>query len=256
MKKTLIAMGVATATIMSGGVMAATWTNGAVNGSAFEISGILSPASVSTPWEVAIGDAKTDLDVTMSEGDTQGTVNVSSAIPVLGIRSVSGGFQGGQAGIVPNITYGTSGLTFGSGSVASLKLDVKDASSVKIGTLSASLQGVAIASNGDVAVSLNANTSSSAYYGGVPRGKANALQGAAAMSAIQALFPEATQNWPTGVTVSENGGEWGFVDSTKTFNTAYASGIPANTSINITLDSALNSDTKWTAQLPVTVSFQ
>ncbi|MEZ2960200.1 hypothetical protein ACBQ57_20835 [Escherichia coli] len=256
MKKSLIALAVTTATIMSGGVMAASWSNGSPGSSSFEMSGTLSPATATTPWEVAIGDAKTDLDVTMSEGDQQGTVNVSSAIPVLGIRSVSGGFQGGQPGIIPNITYG-SGLTFNSGnSRAPLTLDVMNESSVKIGTLSTTLQGIAIASNGSEAVSLNANTSSGAFYGGVPRGKAKALQGEAAKSALQALFPEATQNWPVDAVMSDNGGEWTFADASKTFNAAYASGIPANTDISIALDTPLGGDTKWTAQLPVTVSFQ
>ncbi|HGC3754177.1 TPA: hypothetical protein ACIYIM_004453 [Escherichia coli] len=255
MKKSLIALAVTTATIMSGGVMAASWSNGSAGSSSFEMSGTLSPATATTPWEVAIGDSETNLNATMSESGTEGTINVSKVISVLGIRSVPAGFTGKPvgSGLLPQIQYGNNavGDYIGNGK-APLSLDVMSGGS-KIGSLKSEIQTVAVASNGTVGASLNANNANVAFYGGVARVAGNTVPAAQAVQTVQTLFPEALDNWDN-TPVTQNT-PWAFSNSQATFHAAYASGIPSGSVITITLDNALSSDTPWQANLPITVTY-
>ncbi len=255
MKKTLIALAVTTATIMSGGVMAATWNNGTTGGMAFEMSGTLSPATATTPWEVAIGDPNTNLNATMSASGTEGTINVGNAISVLGIRSVSGGFTGAAvgSGLLPQIQYGNNAVNnFTTNGMATLSLDVTS-SGTTIGSLVSDIQTVAVASNGTDGASLNAYDASVAFNGGVAGSEDKTVPAAQAVQTIQALFPEALDNWDnTPVTTNT---AWSFSNTSKTFHAAYASGIPSGSVMTIKLNNALSSDVLWQANLPITVTY-
>lgn len=92
MRRSLVALAVAAASVISGSAMA--WTANGTGGSV-DLSGTLIPQGLVTPWEVKTGTAVTGLDADIEKGQRIVDVAVDNAIPVLGIRTVSQApFQG------------------------------------------------------------------------------------------------------------------------------------------------------------------
>ncbi|WP_447398449.1 F4 family fimbrial subunit [Escherichia coli] len=261
MKKTLIALAVAASAAVSGSAMA-NFQTGGVSGSV-DIGGNLTPTQTVNPWEAEIGAAVSGLDAVMGAGAKAATINVTNAIPVLGIRTTTNNaFQGG-AGISPQVSYGNA-VDFSSAQngVGNLTLDVKDKlTSNKIGSMTAPFYAAAYysmslkdGSANPAKGSMYARDNGDAFYGGIPaasgRIDANPLTNVTTLNAAYvANFNEqnATDEVSTRTNLNNKG---------KMFSGYYGSGILPGSAISITLDSGFNGATAWTAQLPVTVSYQ
>ncbi|WNI84214.1 F4 family fimbrial subunit [Citrobacter portucalensis] len=84
------------------------WVPGG-NGGDVDMGGTITPSGPVNPWEVAVGDAVTGLDMVLPAGGTVGRYRLKQSMPVLGIRTTTGRndtFAGETAGgIAPQITY-------------------------------------------------------------------------------------------------------------------------------------------------------
>ena len=173
MKKTLIALAVAASAVVSGSTMAAGWEQNG-SGHSVELGGTLTPTVPETPWEVKTGDAVTNLNAQVQKGDTSARVAVKNVIPVLGIRTRSSDVFSARSGITPQINYQNAVVMEGfNNGETTLKLDVRDNTKKKIGTMTApfSAAGVVSVTNKDSkAVSWDSaysSTSGKAFFGGV-----------------------------------------------------------------------------------------
>ncbi|HBB9607958.1 TPA: fimbrial protein [Escherichia coli] len=261
MKKTLIALAVAASAAVSGSAMA--WTQGGVNGGV-DIGGSLTPEIKVIPWEAQIGTAVNDLAGVIKQGSTIADVQVNTTIPVLGIRTVSNsGFVGGE-GLNPQISYGNAvDFAASENGVAPVTLTVKNADDQsEIGKLTTSMNVVArLAWKGTDGSGQNFNVyatdAGQAFYGGVG-GSSAAVSSSASVSDANTLFSGVTDKYTD--LGGEDIGVWGgsTVDSTDaTYSGVYASAVKAGSVIKLTLNSPADVDAiNWTAQLPVTVSYQ
>ncbi|WP_105465520.1 fimbrial protein [Escherichia coli] len=262
MKKTLIALAVAASAAVSGSAMA--WTANGTGGSV-DLGGTLTPVEKVTPWEVKVGAAVNDLAGVIKQGSTIADVQVNTTIPVLGIRTVSNsGFVGGE-GLNPQISYGNAvDFAASENGVAPVTLTVKNADDQsEIGKLTTSMDVVARIAwkNADGSNSQNFNVyatdAGQTFYGGVG-GSSAAVSSSASVSDANTLFSGVTDNY------TDFGGEdigvWGenTVDNAHiTYSGVYASAVKAGSVIKLTLNSPADVDAiNWTAQLPVTVSYQ
>lgn len=262
MKKTLIALAVATSAVVSGSVFA--WTPGDFNGS-FEMGGQLTPPSqTGNPWSVAVGNNVTDLDATLEAGQKDVTINVTSPISILGIRPTEHKMFAGQAGITPQISYdGAVDLdTFVNGS-ADLTLSVKSGSQT-IGTLTTKISSSGIKSwSADegygvegVSSSMYASKAGVAFYGGVGKSENNIVQDTQeALDLASTLFPGVDETFVPGPDGNGAYDENTFDRNNYSYSGLYASGIKSGQSINIKLSNALSNATTWTASLPITVTY-
>lgn len=262
MKKTLIALAVAASAAVSGSAMA--WNQGGVNGSV-GIGGSLTPQVKVIPWEAQIGTTVNDLNGVIQQGSVTADIQVNTTIPVLGIRTVSkSGFVGGE-GLNPQISYGDA-VDFGASvsGVAPLTLKVKNTDDQsEMGTLKTTMTVASrfAWSHGNSKQTLNpvANQAGTVFFGGVGTSKAGVSYGDEEKNNAEVLFPGVTANF-----ISLNGysdiGPWANVkvDGTDTMYSAYyASGIKAGSVINLSLNAPADVDAiNWTAQLPITVSYQ
>ncbi|WP_097414336.1 fimbrial protein [Escherichia coli] len=258
MKKTLIALAVAATAAVSGSAMA--WTTGG-SGNAVTFKGELTPESKTSPWEVEIGNSEYDFQGKIQQGNKTAAINVENNIPVLGIRTVSPDGFNGASGISPQISYGdaidTSNFVNG---VVPVHLKVKDQeSSEEIGTLDTSMSVVSRVSWKNDAEQHFYDVSSrevgTVFYGGVGTSKeAVDLSGNA-----DDLFPDVTKNF-NNFGLDNSGGAWGTAYVTKAntlYSAYYASAIKSGSQINLTLNNpAGSSSIKWSAQLPVTVTYR
>lgn len=259
MKKTLIALAVAATAAVSGSAMA-DWAP-TLSSNSVTLGGTLTPESKDkSVWEVSAGAERLGLNAEIPEGVTAVDISIDSGIPVLGIRSVSGGFKGnaGSVGLIPNIKFNSGKINDVSfsqpESTATFSLNIMDDEGKDIGSLSAKLQSVGLAQNASDASSLNAHGPEYAFYGGLPRTATHTVKGADALTLAEKLFPGVLQNWNKNIDV-KTAYTWQFGDENKIYNAAYAAGIPANSTIKINLTSPLKEETQWKAQLPVEVSF-
>ncbi|HAX5086139.1 TPA: hypothetical protein JZG55_003068 [Escherichia coli] len=264
MKKTLIALAVAASAVVSGSAMASGWEQNG-NGTSVEIGGTLTPVEKVTPWEVKTGDAVTDLDAQVQKGQTSVTVNVSKAIPVLGIRTQTADVFTGMAGISPQINYGGAIDVDGfSAGVTTLTLDVTDANGEKMGTMSAPfLAGAGVSRTGTNTDAYSAyvydNYDVSSFKGGLGDSSEEILPNlATVISRVGALDSEFTANFnQQGVS---DIGVWRatpFENTGTQYSGFYGSGIESGSKIAITLDTAVSGDGEiaWKATLPVTVTY-
>ncbi|WP_105265949.1 fimbrial protein, partial [Escherichia sp. MOD1-EC6099] len=259
MKKTLIALAVATSAVVSGSVFA--WTPGDFNGS-FEMGGQLTPPSqTGNPWSVAVGNNVTDLDATLEAGQKDVSINVTNAIGILGIRPTENEMFNGQVGITPQISYGSAvNLDSFAQGIGTLTLPVKSGEQ-DIGTLTTKIYAGGVyavfAYRGDLstgtAKSTYASAAGKAFYGGV--GKTGDSIDSSAKNVVNTattFFTDITSTYqsPTG----EDGpsGEFDFSNIHYELSGLYASGIKSGEKINITLNEALSEATTWTASLPIT----
>ncbi|HED5924297.1 TPA: hypothetical protein R5T20_005334 [Escherichia coli] len=258
MKKTLIALAVATSAAVSGSAMA--WTQNGTGGSV-ELGGTLTPVEKVTPWEVKVGDAVSGLDAQIQKGQKEVSIAVNKAIPVLGIRNADANGFGGQQGIKPQIDYdGAIDLDGFSKGTTTLTLDVTDADGNKSGTLSAPFSSAAASSwtnGGSVAGSatLYASESGNSFYGGLAKNRDAALL-SGAVELIGALSSDFLGKWEAQGRQWSDGVE-SFAEKGITYRGVYGSGIKSGEAIKITLNQAASGDTsiQWKASLPVTVTY-
>ncbi|WP_411961942.1 hypothetical protein [Escherichia sp. F1] len=257
MKKTLIALAVAASAAVSGSAMA--WTANGTGGSV-ALGGTLTPVTKATPWEVKTGDAVTGLDAQIQKGQKEASIAVNRAIPVLGIRTQTAAAFQGQPGISPQINYGDAvNVDAFENGRAPVTLEVKDDTNAKIGTLTTSLGASALVSY--VTSSYNgynheyAESAGQAFFGGLPKNKANTPDENIAGN----VFPDIGSHFTyQNASYNEVGLASSFSDTGATFSAYYGSGIESGKIIKITLDQAASGDApiQWKASLPVTVFYQ
>ncbi len=267
MKKTLIALAVATSAVVSGSAMA--WTAGG-NGGSVEIGGTLTPETV-LPWEVKIGSKVADLNAKIKKGQSEVDIVASKAIPVLGIRVADvKGFVGG-VGLSPQINYaGAIALDGFNREVTTLSLEVQNAEGNKIGSLTAPFFAAAMRSYYEPGTEdetgvpnygqrgLVARQAGDAFYGGLNTGYITETPAGAYVTRVGALDPEFVAKYTSaGDRHSTSNSVDSFTLSNVVYNAFYGSGIEKDQTIKITLDSPAESDAiTWKASLPVVVSYQ
>ncbi|MBW5840160.1 hypothetical protein [Yersinia enterocolitica] len=258
MKKTLIALAVATSAAVSGSAIA--WTANGTGGSV-DMGGTLNPGKV-TPWEVKTGDAVTGLDAKIQKGQKVVDIAVNKAIPVLGIRTQTSQAFRGQTGISPQINYGgaVNVDAFNNGR-APVTLEVKDKTDAKIGMLTTSLGASALVSvyseHGGAWRGYHhayASAAGQGFFGGLPKNKAATPD----YNIAKEVMPEVADHY------TDQGAGYRPVDANETFTNTkytysayYGAGIEKGKTIKITLDQAASGDApiQWKASLPVTVTY-
>ncbi|EHS5725018.1 hypothetical protein KV860_004463 [Escherichia coli] len=267
MKKTLIALAVAASAAVSGSAMAADWVRNGTNGSV-DLGGTLSVASNMTPWEVTLGDATTELNAPIKEGQTSVEFSLNKPTAVLGIRNASTAGFSGQAsgsGITPNISYGNAvDLDHFNGSVTTIALDVTDGNdtSRKIGTMTADFMAVAVSGyQWDTGrwgqQMLTANNESHAFFGGVP--KKSDGQVADIISKVEVAFNGLRDHYQVPSNTQWYGASPELLNvTTSKYWSFYGSAISNEKPIKLKLDAPAggNADISWKASLPITVSYQ
>lgn len=261
MQKTLVALAVVAASVISGSAMA--WTANGTGGSV-DLRGTLTPQDHVTPWEVAVGSAVDGLDGLVEKGTRQVTVPVKQMISVLGIRTISNDVFNGANLITPQIDFKNAvdidGFNAGD---TTLTLDVMDKDSgSKIGRMTTTFTAAAAAnwvkSDGlSSKFRVIAPTTGWGFYGGVAKN----VSGVSSSPGItaRAVFPAAAANYnEQGINNWSDPDMLKFDDSDATYSGYYASGIAVGKEINITLDNPASGDApiNWKATLPVTVSYQ
>lgn len=259
MKKTLIALAVATSAAVSGSAMA--WTaNG--DGGSVSLSGTVNVLSQNTPWEVKVGDAVNNLNVEIHSGDREAVIPVQKIIPILGIRTASHDPFHGQTGISPQIDFGNAINTDSfEGGRTDLTLEVKNDSDVKIGTLTTILTSGAEASvaAGNVRSKFNlfAANQGHAFYGGLGKSNDKVSQNSWYIAKLFGNDYVENYNDQGGNLVTAGNHEY-FNNPQFTYSAVYAAGILNNTDTNITitLDQPATSNITWKASLPIRVTYQ
>ena len=263
MKKTLIALAVAASAAVSGSAMA--WTANGTGGSV-DMGGTLNPVDKVTPWEVKTGAAVTGLDADIRKGDKKVDIPVKNAIPVLGIRNFDVAGFSGQTNVDPQISYsGAVDIDGFTGGVTTVTLELKDASNMKIGTLSAPFSAVGVASWKNISnpgrsggFNIFSNNAGTAFWGGIGKNVGAIVTNQdSALSLLNSLDSEFTGKF-TNFNRNWVNQEHSFSNLDTTYVSAYGSGIEAGKNITITLDSPAQGDDSivWKASLPVTVSYE
>lgn len=265
MKKTLIALAVATSAAVSCSAMA--WTTNGTGGTV-DFGGTLSPSDKNTPWEVKTGNAVTGLDSVVTKGQSAVDIAVNKATPILGIRVADAQTKvfKGYAQISPQIDYhgAIDPSTFNDNSVV-MTLDVSDEQGNKMGKMAVDMFAFAESSwrgyDGQAGKkSLFAAKAGDGFFGGLPASASNVNTNInnPSRDIINVIDPEFTANY------DEQGGASfapyieDFADLDASYSAFYGSGIVAGKNIHITLDSPVQGDAPvtWKASLPITVSYQ
>ncbi|HBA8794633.1 TPA: hypothetical protein J1181_005048, partial [Escherichia coli] len=222
------------------------------------LGGTLTPVEKVTPWEVKVGAAVNGLNGIIQKGATTVEISAGKNIPVLAIRNNA--VFSGQPGIVPIINYGgaINKANF-TDNTTELTLNV-NGDAGKIGVLTAPLYASAISKvkwDNNVESNYLFASQNGAFSGGVSASEGG-VSIPEAYENMAKLFsdiwaneiPEASTSW------NKRDNE-GFADPNVKYSASYASGIRDNSKITIKLDTpAANDAINWTAQLPVTVSYQ
>lgn len=260
MKKTLMAL-VLAATAVSGSAMA--WTANGTGGT-MEFGGTLTPQNIITPWEVKVGAPVTTLNADIVKGVNFVDIPVTTAIPVLGIRTINKTPFVGKTGIAPQIDFkrGVNLDSFAAG-VTTLTLPVVDTDNptTEIGSMTtkfaAAGRNSAIALDGSAHGNrdLYASTAGMAFFGGLP--KSGNSVASSAITLINSISAEYSANYTAQSANDLTPVETAFTDSNYKSSAYYGAGIQAGSTIRVTLKApAANDAIKWKAVMPVTVSYQ
>ncbi|HGG5774288.1 TPA: fimbrial protein, partial [Salmonella enterica subsp. enterica serovar Oranienburg] len=244
-------------TVFSGAAMA--WTAGGTGGN-IEIGGNIQVTPYSTPWEVLVGAPATNLDANITKGTKAVMIPVTKAIPVLGIRTVSGNPFDGAVGISPQINFHNAvRVELFERGITTVSLPVMDADNptTQIGTMEAPFAAAAHAANsGNRHYDMYAEQAPHAFFGGLPTNLTMVTNDSAAL--VNSILPAATANYNDMGATHYNGIDWSTFANTDTrYSAYYGSGIQAGNNIKLTLTNpAANDVIKWKASMPVTVSYQ
>lgn len=265
MKKTLIALAVATSAAVSCSAMA--WTTNGTGGTV-DFGGTLSPTDKNTPWEVKTGNAVTGLDSVVTKGQSAVDIAVNKAIPILGIRVADAQTKvfRGYTQISPQIDYhgAIDPSTFNQSTVV-MTLDVSDEQGNKIGKMAVDMLAASesswVAADGySGKKSLYAAKAGDGFFGGLPTSSSNVNTSVDSPSwdIINVIDPEFTANYDGQNGTAHAPDIEDFADLDATYSAFYGSGIAAGKNIHITLDSPVQGDAPvtWKASLPITVSYQ
>ena len=265
MKKTVVALAVAASAVLSGSA-AAGWDIGG-KGGAVNFGGTLChEEKVDSPWAVYVGDGASDLnDMQSSDSGKTFMQSVSKPVPVLGLKVTTDTktFKGG-VGLSPQINYGgaidTSRVNNGE---FALELDVKNGEGYNVGkmysVLFASAEAVSylgkLIGSPKQHVGLYAERAGQGFFGGLPteEGKVKNDQASA-----ESFFPGMLDSfWGQG-RVPKIMGSTDFAGSQTVYSAFYAAGIKSGSNITVVLDKPIRSgeQLKWTASMPITVSYQ
>lgn len=253
MKKTLIALAVATSAVVSGSALA--WNAGNANGSV-DFGGTITPDTIQSPWEVKIGAGLTGLDSNVASGVKSVDINLPNDALVLGIRSDN--FFNGGVGLAPQINYsGKIGNSFSQGKV-DLTLDVKDASTDSvIGTLTTKLTTAAMGATKSAGATghyfMWAGQAGQAYFGGLSNDVYKAATNAEDLA--NKIDPSIVEKWEAAGD-HKGGFPSDFSTTDAQYNSFYISAVQASDTMTIALDQAPTSSVTWTASLPVIVTYQ
>ncbi|ECR4856847.1 hypothetical protein F1H45_22070 [Salmonella enterica] len=263
MKKTLIALAVATFGVVSGSATA--WTEKGT-GNPVELGGTLTRVIAESPWEVKTGDAVTDLNAYIKNGEKTAIVRVTRPIPVLGIRTRTLDVFQAKSGITPQIDYknAVNVEKFSLGETT-LEIDVRDDTGKKIGRLVSPFSAAAmitIKNNDTGRVSWDsgyAGTRGKAFFGGVGKYVSGAVKADGVEALIRGISSEFLDRLNMHGVRSPHTSErfeYDFSYAKYTYSAAYGSGIRAGSDIIITLDSPSGkNEIKWKASVPVEVSY-
>ncbi|EAO9385306.1 hypothetical protein UJ53_004221 [Salmonella enterica subsp. enterica] len=262
MKKTLIALAVAASAVVSGSAMA--WDHGGTGGN-MKFGGTLIPTAAGNPWEVKVGSDASGLDAVIAEGGSLAKIAVKQPILVLGIRTATNKAFMGRSGFTPQINFGDAVDVDGfDNGVTTLTLDVKNGAD-KIGKLTVPFNVGAVISfknepkMGDKYGYLSAHSEN----GGV-RGFAGGLSASwdgvnkEPLPLLNSLSAELMANFDSqGMSFNGNGYSHSFASDEASFSAAYGAGILDGDFITITLNDDVQFDNaiRWSASLPVTVSY-
>ncbi|ECD5902360.1 hypothetical protein E2H02_16675 [Salmonella enterica subsp. enterica serovar Reading] len=97
-----------------------------------------------------------------------------------------------------------------------------------------------------------------ADFGGLPQSAEGVFDSGDAYSFARTLFPGIAETWSDNGTAYAPGnvGQFDFSSTANTYHAYYASGIPQDANLSITLDQPAASDAiKWHVSLPITVSY-
>ncbi|KAE9932478.1 fimbrial protein [Escherichia coli] len=258
MKKTLIALAVAASAAVSGSAMAWTQQDSSYNGN-IELGGVLQPETKKLPWELQVGTGSNQLNGVITKGATKATIKLTDAIPVLGMRTVNGGFSGAE-GLTPQIDYkGAINVDSFASGVTKMNLSVTDEAGNRIGSLSTDFSTGAFGANNTHRSSLYAGKAGAAFWGGIGKTAAQVVNTVAALESVAtSLFPTILDTrGDMGNLVNTHPGEYYFTAPNHKYRSIYYSGIVAGKTISISLDTPADTDNiTWKASLPVTVSYQ
>ncbi|WP_048696621.1 fimbrial protein [Erwinia piriflorinigrans] len=257
MKKTLITLALA-ATVTSGSAMA--WTASGAGGH-IELSGTLSPVVKTTPWEVMTGSGLANLVAEVQEGQKMTEIEVTKAVPVLGIRTKDKNLFIGRAGFSPQIDFdGTVDLDKVNRGISTLTLDVKGMDDNKIGTLTAPFTMVGVGYENSEGINkgkhlLYSPSSGMGFFGGLPKNRTHLLPTDGSEAVANALIPGISDNFHEQHFPVSGTGTADFTSSDAGYSAYYASGITGGSKIKLELDSLLSESTEWKASLPITVTY-
>ncbi len=261
MKKTLIALALATSAMTSYSAMAANPGNWGNAGTNFELTGNIVITSPQNLWEVFSG-VSNDLGVQqISKGAKKAVFTAKNVIPVLGIRSAVTFV--GQGGITPQIEYGNNALDLDSfdANKADFTLPVKDKTGAELGVLKTKLFAGARGSYKEVngtdggRAAVYASAAGEAFYGGVPK-ESGKLETSVLSAEIKNIIPDILEKYDGQGVELKKAMTWNFDDTSKTYSAYYGAGIQSGEKITVTLNKAPAQDVNWTASIPVTVSYQ
>ncbi|HBA7544027.1 TPA: hypothetical protein J1Y36_002876 [Escherichia coli] len=261
MKKTLIALALATSAMTSYSAMAVSGGSWGETGHNFELSGNIAINSAQNIWEVFSGVSDDLGTVNITKGAKEVVFTAGHAIPVLGIRSVE--VFTGRAGVAPQISYGNGALDLNSfaSNKADFTLSVKDKTSgEELGVLKTKLYAGARGSwktvdgTNSYKSAIYAAKAGDAFYGGAPKTTAG-LDTAGLSAGLKDIIPSILDKYD-----SQGAGKgapmiWSFTGNTRTYSAYYAAGIQSDEPITVTLNNVPEQDVSWTASLPVTVTY-
>ncbi|WP_099588224.1 fimbrial protein [Escherichia albertii] len=263
MKKTLIALALATSAMASHSAMAATGGGWGDTGHNFELSGNITISSSKNVWEVFSGVSDDLGTANIDKGSKEVVFIAKNAIPVLGIRSVQNFF--GQNGITPQISYGNDALNIDSfmSNKADFTLPVKDKiSGAQLGVLKTKLYAGAHISEKNTEGTTGFHSAAfaieagDAFYGGLPK-ESGRVESESFPAAIKNIIPDIMDKYDSQNVKSSEPMTWRFSNILfkPMYSAYYGSGIQSGESITVTLNNVPEHDVSWTASLPITVTY-
>lgn len=260
MKKTLIALAVASSAILSGSAFA--WDASGIGGN-IDFSGTVTPEAVKNPWEVKLSSAVDMGNVTAKPNEKAFIFKIPNK-GLLGIRTVSKTAFAGNTGITPQIKINNidnvASIDKGGAGILTISLDAKNNTGEKIGTFTfRSRVGAeaSVAKNGtSTPYTLYASKAGDAFYGGL---KTSTSASEYPRRYAEQFDTEYTQNYDeqntTGQALQKS--SMVFNDAEATYSAYYYLGIDSNSEAQLELINPVNTDTvTWSASMPVTISYQ
>lgn len=283
MKKTLIALAVATSAAVSGSAVAGLGSFDAGNlNNRVDFGGTISPTPVTHNWVWAVGQGynqySNSIDQLTNSGRTL-TITAADNMPILAGK-VTSAFLGAPNSS-PQIAFSNADgsvitpVWSGENAEGSLTLKVQDNQQHKIGTMQLNVKAISpvVVTNADGSTGISVRYTSgemgdSAFLGSTGRFNAdpsfaelnNVLVtfGAPSVAELQAQIKafNGLGNVAEDTTdVVGKNTDWNFNSNANVYSGAYALGIAAGQQMVVTFDNAINGETQWRAPLLMQISY-